>query len=82
MVLSQRDETKATIDSLRNEVKAMNTNFKKFEADVSFVKTGNNFLMKKSVEIEQQCWENVQYSGRERLEITGISTSIPQQNLE
>ena len=39
MVLSQRDETKATIESLRDEVKAKNTNFKKLEADVSFVKT-------------------------------------------
>ena len=29
MALSQRDETKATIESLRDEVKAMNTNFMK-----------------------------------------------------
>ena len=29
MVLSQRDETKATIDSLRDEAEEMNTNFKK-----------------------------------------------------
>ena len=31
IVLSQRDETKATIGSLRDEVKEMNTNFKKLE---------------------------------------------------
>ena len=58
MVLSQRDETKATIESLRDEVKEMNTNFNKLEADVSIVKTVNNILMKKSVDIERQCWEN------------------------
>ena len=29
MALSQRDETKATVESLRDEVKAMNTNFMK-----------------------------------------------------
>ena len=37
MVLSQMNETKATIESLRYEVKEMNTNFKTLEADVSIV---------------------------------------------
>ena len=82
MVLSQRDETKATIESLRDEVKTMNTNFKKLEADVSIVKTVNNLLMKKSVDIERQCWANAQYCRRECLEIAGIPTSISQQSLE
>ena len=77
MVLSQRDETKATIESLRDEVKTMNTNFKKLEADVSIVKTVNNLLMKTSVDIERQCWANGQYSHRECSEVAGIPTSIP-----
>ena len=47
MVLSQRDRTKSTIESLRDEVKSMNTNFKKLEADVGIVKNVNNLLMKK-----------------------------------
>ena len=51
MVLSQRDETKATIESLRDKVKEMNSNFKKLGADVSIVKTVN-LLLKKSVDIE------------------------------
>ena len=38
--------------------------------------------MKKSVHIKQQYWENVQCTRRECLEIAGIPTSIPQQNLE
>ena len=49
MVLSQRDETKTTTESLRDEVKEMNTNFKKLQADA---KTVNNVLMKKSVDTE------------------------------
>ena len=81
MVLSQRDETKATIESLRDKVKEMNSNFKKLGADVSIVKTVN-LLLKKSVDIEWQCWADAQYSRRECLEIAGIPTSIPQQNLE
>ena len=82
MVLNQRDETKAKIESLRDEVKEMNTNFKKLQANVSIVKIVKDLLMKKSVDIERQCWENAQYSRRECLEIAGIPTSIPQQNLE
>ena len=38
--------------------------------------------MKKSVDIERQCWTNVQYSCRECLEIAGIPTSILQQSLK
>ena len=35
--------------------------------------------MKKSIDIERQCWANAQYSRREYLE---IPTSVPQQNLK
>ena len=77
-----RDEIKATIESLRDKVKEMNTDFKKLEADVSFVKTVNNILMKKSVDMEQQCWANAEYPRRECLEIAGIPTSITQQSLK
>ena len=82
MVLNQRDETKATIESLIYEVKETKTNVKKPDTDVSIVKKVNNILMKKSVDLEQQCWANAQYSLRECLEIAGITTSILQQNLE
>ena len=42
-VLSRTVETKATIESLRDEVKEMSSNFKKIEVDVSIVKTVNNY---------------------------------------
>ena len=58
MTLNQKTETKATIASSRDEVKAMNTNFKKLDADVSVVKTVSNLLTKTSVEIEWQCCTN------------------------
>ena len=38
IVLGQRDEIKATIKSLTDKVKAMNTNFKKDEADLVLLK--------------------------------------------
>ena len=75
MVLSERNETKALIESLRDELKAMNTSFKKLKSNISIVKKVNNQLMKK-------CWENAQYSSKECLEIAGIPISTPQQNFE
>ena len=63
-------------------MKAMNTNFKKFEAGVSIIKTVNNLLMKKPVEVERQCWKDAHFSRKECLEIAGIPTSITQQNFE
>ena len=63
------------IESLGDELKAINTSFKKLKSDVSIVKKVNNQLMKK-------CWENAQYSSRECLEIAGIPIFTPQQNFE
>ena len=80
--LRQRDKTKAKVESLRDEVKEMSTNFKKLEADVSIIKTVNNLLMKKSVDIKGQCWGNAQYSRRKCLDITGMPASMPQQNFK
>ena len=74
MAFSQRDETKATIESLRDEVKTMNTNFKKLETDSSIIKTAKNLLMKKSVEVERQCWTNVQYFQNYRNTYIYVST--------
>ena len=52
MSLSQKNETKATIESLRDKVKPMNTNFKRIEANVSVAKAVNSISMK----IQRQCW--------------------------
>ena len=41
-VLSRMVEKKATIESLKDEVKEMNSNFKKIEVDVSIVKKVNH----------------------------------------
>ena len=82
IVLCHRDETKATINSLSDEVKATNTNFQKLKADVGIGKIISNLLTKKTVETEQQRRRNDQKSRREWLEIAGIPTFTPQQNLE
>ena len=68
MSLSQKNETKATIESLKDKVKPMNTNFKRLEANVSVAKAVNSISMK----IQRQCWDR----------IPGIPTSTRQHNLE
>ena len=46
MVLSQKNETKATIESLRDEVKELNTNFKKLRLMLVLLKQLTIFLWK------------------------------------
>ena len=46
MVLSQKNETKATIESLRDEVKEMNTNFNKLRLMLVLLKQLAIFLWK------------------------------------
>ena len=46
MVLSQKNETKATIESLRDEVKEMKTNFKKLRLMLVLLKQLAIFLWK------------------------------------
>ena len=70
-------QTKATIDSLRDEVKTMNKNFKNLEADMSISRNINYPLLKRVVDRERQCWANSHYSRRKCFEIAALPTSIP-----
>ena len=53
-----------------DEVRKLNDNFSKLEADVKIAKNINN-LLQGVVDLERQCWANAQYSRRECLEIVG-----------
>ena len=72
----------AQISTLTAEVKELSSYLKKLEADVAIVKNVNSKLVEQLVQTERQCWENVQYSRREYLELTGIPTSLKDDVLE
>ena len=72
----------AQISTLTAEVKELSSYLKKLEADVAIVKNVNSKLVEQLVQTERQCWENVQYSRREYLELIGIPTSLKDDVLE
>ena len=65
-----------------DEIRKLNENFSKLEADVKIAENINNFLLQREVDLERQCWDNAQYSKREWLEIVGIPHSVDDKSLE
>ena len=72
--------TEATLDSqipyLSKKVKDTLTHFKKLETDIAAVKTVNNRFVERLFKIKRQCWEEIQYSQQDTLEIVSISNSL------
>ena len=65
-----------------DEIRKLNDNFSKLEADVTIAKSINNLLSQGVVDLERQCWANAQYSRREYLEVVEIPRSVDDNILE
>ena len=78
--MSQRME--ALNDSILEEVKQINSNFKLLESDLSITKNANTLLHKRLISMERQCWANAQYSRRECIEVAGIPSSVADGDLK
>ena len=55
LFLKSQEHTKGIINSLTEEMKNLNENFKNLESDVAVVKNVNNILCKQIVSVERQC---------------------------
>ena len=82
LVLHLQNKTTEAINTLTEEVRNVNQNFKRLESDVIITKNTNSLLMNKLIETERQCWANAQYSRRECIEVIGIPTTIDNKDLE
>ena len=58
------------------EVHKLNKSFQKRTSDLAITKNVNSQLQKRFINMERQCWTNVQYSRRECVEIIGTPTSV------
>ena len=65
-----------------DEIGKLNDDFSKFKADVNIAKNTNNLLSQRVVDLEGQCWVNVQYLRRECPEVVGIPRSVDGNTLE
>ena len=70
------------VSNLTEEVQKLNTNFELLKSDFSATRIENNSLNEILFALERQCWANAQYSRRECLEITGISSSVSDKDVE
>ena len=64
------------------EIRKFNETFVKLEFEINIVKNVNTLLNKRVIDMERQCWANVQYSRRDCLEVAGVPCDVSNENLE
>ena len=79
LLLKSQEHTMGIINSLTEEMKNLNKNFKKLR---SAIKNVNNILRKQIVSVERQCWKNAQFSRCECVEVVGLPLSVADDQLE
>ena len=64
------------------QVSKLYKSFQQLKSDHAISKSVNSQLHNRFVKMEKECWTNAQYSRRECVEIVGITTSVPDNQLE
>ena len=82
IILSQQRKIDQDNIGWLDEIRKLNDNFSKLEADVTVAKNISNLLSQRVVDLERQCWSNAQYSRRECLEVVGTPRSVDGNILE
>ena len=82
MVLDYKERFDSTLSAINNELKELETNFRKLESHLAINRNVNDKLTKQVILIERKFWANEQYSRWECLEISGIFKSIQDDDLE
>ena len=65
-----------------SELSDLRRDFEQLRLDLSIIKLVNTKLKEKVKILERQTWSNSQYSRRECLELTGITETIENKDLE
>ena len=82
IILSQQRKIDQDDIGWLDEIRKLNDNFSKLEADVTIAKSINNLLLQGVADLERQCWANAKYSIREYLEVVEIPRSVDDNILE
>ena len=72
----------ADLSDLRQNISDLKQNYIKLESELRVARQVNNKLKDHILSLERQCWSNSQYSRRKYLEISGISDTTDQKDLE
>ena len=82
IVLSLQSKLEDVLENMSTEIKELNSNFARVEAELAVARNVNNKLMERVVDTERQTWATAQYSRRECLEIVGVPRSVPDNEIE
>ena len=82
MVLDYEERFGSTLSAITDELKEIKTDFRELESDLAISRNVNDNLTKQLILVERKCWANERYSRRECLEISRISESIQNDDLE
>ena len=82
LALDYRSKFDSTLEGIRNELSNLKKDFEQLRSDSLITKLVNTKLKEKVGSLEQQTWNNSQYSRRECLELSGIPETIENKNLE
>ena len=82
MMVKIQNKMESSDTKFAEEVRKLNESFQQLKSDLSITKNLNSQLHNRFVNMERQCWANAQYSRRECVEIVGITTSVPDNELE
>ena len=70
------------LTDINNELSKLRKSYNKLEIDLAVSKSVAEIMRKQIVMLEQKSWSNEQYSRRECLEISGLSSSTEDSQLE
>ena len=82
IVLSLQIKMTEDNSAMFQEMRKLNDNFAKLQAEQVAIKGVNSELCKRILTIECQCWASAQYSRRECLEVVRIPRQVDDKNLE
>ena len=79
---STLDGISEKLDNALIEFKKLNDRFVKIESQLSVSHHINKVFTERITQLERKCWANEQYSRRECIEISGIPSSVTNEQLE
>ena len=82
LVIDYQNKFGTVLNNINYELLDLENKFAKLELDLEISRNVNNKLVDQVTRLEQKCWENEQYSKKERIEISGIPQSMKQIELE
>ena len=82
LALEYQNKFDSTLTNINKEISGLRQNYEKMLSKLCISRQVSSKLKDKILSLERQCWSNCQYSRRQFLELSGLSESIKNSELE